>query len=330
MCRLILFRFLLLMGASSALADGVTQGLFHKLVWNEIRPSSLANDAIIADQVRGPSLVDHDGESILMAGKNNIWRWSLMDGSVSRIAVPEEASDGMSIVKATSQFILVIGGRSGWVFSRKIKAWQRLSGAFEISCQPKQFAAVPHDDLGKVYVLTDCGHYLFFLESLQMVTLTKSVGFGFDRHPLPTISGLDGGALVPIGDRLMSLQFDGTRVREKLIYQAKSRIRGVVPSSRGYVAWTAQALIFFDRSLARVQVVPVIGRRKIQAFASDEEHHLVLFSDGGVEVMQLSSQMKWAGAGYFFESASLVSGRRLAILSSDAGPPRVFSMITLR
>jgi hypothetical protein len=317
--------------SGSGSAQELSKVLFNRLAWNEIKPSSLANDAMAADMIKGTSLVDHDRGAILMSGKTHVWRWNLLDGAVSRAVSPPDLVGGLTLVAVTKAYIAGIDERGGWIFFRKSKMWKRVDGSFGTACQPKRVSAVPQVDPLQVYILTDCGLYLLLAESLQLVALKHDFfadGSGAESAQMTAMS--DGGAFLYNGNQLFKLTFDGPRVHNQLIYRAKSRIRGVIGTGAHYVAWTSQALIFFDKSLVRVQVVPVLGRRKIQSFSADDNNHLVLFTDGAVELMQLSSKLKWAASGYHAVSAVMVPGQRLAILSPEAGIPRVFSMTNVR
>jgi hypothetical protein len=319
----------LLLSRPTVFAQDFNRALFNRLSWNEIKPSSLAYDAMTADQIQGASILDQDGTAVLMAGKTHVWRWSLVDGAVSRATRHPDIMGRLVLVAANKGLIAGVDQRSGWIFTRKTKTWQRVDGSFEPDCQPKQVTSIPQPDPQKVYLWTECGAYVLMLDTLQLVTISKDFPEISNAETVQMTRTTDGAALLPAGHQLLKLQFDGPKIRQKLVYRAKSRIRGVIAAGGHYIAWTSQALIFFDQSLARIQVVPVLGRRKIQSFSADDHIHLVLFTDGAVEIMQPSSKLKWAATGYNAMSVAIVPDRGLAILSLEAGPPRVFSMANL-
>jgi hypothetical protein len=327
---LILICGFLLVRAATLSAQIPVPSLFNRLEWNELRPSSLASDAMLSDGIVGPKIVDDDGKSILMTGNSHVWRWNLVDGAVSRTLLPRDKMGVFSLLTASKTSITGVDEHGAWVFDRKFKSWRRADGVFENSCHPRQVSVIPREDADKIYIISECGIYLFLREPSKLIA---AVGDQINvlRNEPAIIAGVSENiALVPEGHELFMIRFDGPRVQKKLVYMAKSRIKGVVSSGGVFIAWTAQALIFLDHSFYRVQVVPVLGRRKIQSFSAQNDQHLVLFSDGAVELMNLSSKTKWAGDGFSAVRVDFVSDGSKAILSLEVGVPRVFSMTNLR
>jgi hypothetical protein len=90
--------------------------------------------------------------------------------------------------------------------------------------------------------------------------------------------------------------------------------------------------LVFDRRLKRQQVVPVLGTRKIQSFTAGKTHHVIGFSDGTIEMMDLNRQKKWATSGGEFapQSVDLIANDALLVISTVNALPRVFSVTNLR
>ena len=314
--------------ASSALSQNSVS--FTPLSWNELKPATLAADTMHVDKAGGSPVEDVDGRGLLFTGTNYLWRWNIEDGSVSRVPLPPGRTGQATPVAADKNSVVIVDHESAWVFARSSKTWKKLDGSFDPGCSPSIAGPMPGNDSHRIYIVTDCGVYLVLTESGQLL---RAVGddFALARREVPSMSVAGSGAiLIPEGLDLLKVTLDGPRVRKKTLYTAKSKILGVTRVDEQTIAWTSQALIFFNRDMRRVQVVPVLGRRKIQTFAAGREFHFVLFTDGSLEVMGLVTRDKWSGKD--FTGSSMIIGRsgKYVFMNSHQKLPRVFSLVNFR
>jgi hypothetical protein len=110
------------------------------------------------------------------------------------------------------------------------------------------------------------------------------------------------------------------------VYSAKSEIRGVAGDSDALFAWTRKAVVVFDWSLKRRQVVPVTGQRKIATFGAAKAVHVLTFDDGAVEFMDLASRRKLYSKVRLrhVQNVDFIEDDRYMVVSSLLVGPRVF------
>jgi hypothetical protein len=303
---------------------------FSPLSWNELKPATLAADTMQVDKAGGTPIEDADGKGLLFTGTSFLWRWNIEDGSVSRVSLPAGRSGSSSPVAAGKHHVVIVDQESAWVFARNSKTWKKLDGSFDPGCAPSVAGGIPGNDSHRVYIATDCGVYLALLESGQLI---RAVGddFVLALREVPAMAEIGPGTvLIPEGLDLTRMTLDGPRARKNSLYTAKSKILGVARVDDQTIAWTSQALIFFNRDMRRVQVVPVLGRRKIRTFAAGREFHFVLFTDGSLEVMGLASRQRWSGRDFDGSSLVIAKSGKYVFMSAQKGLPRVFSLVNFR
>ena len=327
--------------AESASA-GPSSSVFKTLEINEIRPASIQIESLLADHPSGRPVIDNSDYSLWMSGKKYIWSWNLRSGHVARLALPAGLAGSFRIIAITRAYISGVDSRGVLMFDRVRKTWRHLDGRFDGACIPKFLNPLHIDEIHRQYLVTECGVFLALYNSGQLVSSVGGV-FAVSDQTMPVSAALMAGPevqgpegrgfiLAATGRDLIKIDIDGPKIQTERIYTAKSLIRGVSLSGNLALAWTSQALIVFDRTLTRRQVVPVLGTRKIRAFGAGPRYHMINFTDGAVELMDMSGKIKWAAPGFdsLAQYIDFTPDESLVVLSSDSGPPRVFSMANLR
>jgi hypothetical protein len=304
--------------------------VFKPLQWNELRPATLSFDLIQQDKVSGSHFMDTDGRGLLFSGDRFIWRWNIVDGTVSRVALPDRRQGKMFIVAAEKNFIAAIDQSGAWMFDRKLKNWKRLDGSFDATCKPISASIIPLSEPGKIYFATDCGLFLITTSAGQLVVIGGDE-LNLSQAGLASLTVIDQNSMaVADGLDIVKVTIDGVRASKKSMYTAKSKVLGVTRSDDHFVAWTSQAIVFFDKQWKRLQVVPVLGRKKIVSFAAGAKQHFVLFVDGAMEVMDIESRQKWSGQNYLGTSLAASGDGQYLILDSAEHVARVFSLTNFK
>jgi hypothetical protein len=307
---------------------------FEALNWDEIRPSAIQTESLMADEPKGRAIVNSKTNDLWIAGKLHLWKWSLSDGGVSRVLLPKERVKALHLLYASDQFIYGMDATGAWAFDLSKKTWGRLDGRFKAPCSPR--LALPFKQGGgrSLYFLTECGIYVLFFDSKQLVAAVEGSVVPEPLTPVSlTAAGPAGSILLAVDRReIIRLSADGSKLRKELVYTAKSPLIGIVKSENSYIAWTRQAIIIFDEKMVRQQVVPVLGTGMIRSFGATATRHAVGFSDGRIEVMDLLSHKKWATTKneYSSQYIDFTGDESLVILSSDTELPRVFSVTNIR
>ena len=303
--------------------------VFERLDWTEIRPAAIQTESILADEPNGRPVVDYDSKEIWLNGKQFIWRWSLTDGALTRWEQPSARNEPFNLIYANRGMLIGVDKKSAWILKGEKPSWRKLDGTFPPACIPMGASSLPYDNSHRIYLLNNCGVYLILLEPGQLLKTTGSSLEIEGGHPklfaqLPD----DTGVLTTKDQTIIQLTLDGPRLREAEAYRAKSKLKGVTRSGKYLITWTSQAVLVFDEKLKRKQVVPVLGSRKIKAFGASSGNHVLAFTDGAVEVMDLASGRKFASqkGEYSPNFIDVFPDGTLIVLSSETGLPRVFKL----
>ncbi len=308
---------------------------FATLNWDEIRPSAMQIESLLADRPRGRAVVNSTTNDLWIVGEQHLWRWSLRDGSMSRLALPSGKNEALHLVYASNNYVYGIDGNGAWAFELPSKTWIRFDGRFDAKCRPKSVVPFKPGDDHNLFFMTDCGVFVLYFESKQLVA---AGGSKLTSNPQDVLtlasSSIDGiNSLMAIqSHEILRLSTNGSKIQKVLTYTAKSPLLGIVKAGAWYIAWARQAIIMFDKAMVRQQVIPVLGTRLITSFAATATMHAVGLADGSIELMDLNSQKKWSTAKNEFASQYLdfTDDGSLLILSLEAGVPRVFSMASVK
>jgi hypothetical protein len=302
--------------------------VFERLNWTEIRPAAIQTESILADEPMGRPVIDVDAKDLWVNGKRFLWRWSLTDGAVTRWDQPPARNEPFQLIYAGRSLLIGVDKKSAWILKGEKKAtWKKLDGSFPPACIPMGASLLPYDNSHRIYFLNNCGIFLVLLDPGQLL---KTVGStleveGGQPKLFAQLPG-DNSVLTTKDQSLLLLTMDGPRLRESEVYRAKSKLKGVTKSGSFLLTWTSQAIIVFDEKLKRKQVVPVLGNRKIKSFGASATSHVLGFTDGAVEVMDLTSGRKFASerGEYTPNFIDVFSDESLVVLSFETGLPRVF------
>ncbi len=303
--------------------------VFEKLDWTEIRPAAIHAESILADEPMGRPVVDVSTNEIWITGKSFLWRWSLTDGSLVRLEQPVARTESFNLIHVKSGVLIGVDKKSAWILKGEKQTWRKLDGSFPAACIPLGASPLPYDNSHRVYFMNNCGIFLVLVDPGQLL---KSTGSDLEVQggQSKLFAGLehDGAVLTTKDHQLLKLLMDGPRVRQSEVYRAKSKLKGVVRSGKYFIAWSSQALIFFDEKLRRKQVIPVLGSRKIDSFGASADRHVLAFADGAIEVMDITTRRKQAsGKGEYSPNfIDVFPDGELIVLSSEAGIPRVFKL----
>ena len=308
---------------------------FSSLNWDEIRPSAMQTESLLADMPQGRAVVSAKTNDLWIVGKAYLWRWALLDGSVSRVALPSEKVASIQLVYASEQFVYGVDGNGAWMFDLSTKNWSRLDGRFDAKRTTNNVLPFTPGDEHSLFFMTDSGIFVLLFKSKQLVAASgdKLMANPQKAVTLVTMSGGVNKSLIAIHNQeIFRLATSGSKIRKELIYTAKSPVLGVVKTGGWYAAWTRQAIMIFDQKLERKQVIPVLGTRTMTSFAGTATRHAVGFSDGTIELMDLSSQKKWSTSKAEFPNQFLdfSDDGSLLILSLQSGMPRVFAMTNVK
>jgi hypothetical protein len=301
---------------------------FNPLDWTEVRPAALQREAVSADEPVGRAIVDAEAKEVWITGKDFLWRWHLASGSVARWDPPQAKHGLFQLIYASGGTLVGVDRRSAWLLRPAKKEWIKLDGTFPPACLPLGVSALPYNDGEKgLYLANNCGLFMILMTPRQLV---RTVGSGVTVEAAASLMfarGPSQSVFLTAKDRaLLTLEVDGPRVKESEIYRAKSKLRGVVSDGELVLAWSSQAIIVFDRNLRRKQVIPVLGQRKIRSLGVSSQRHVVEFSDGAIELLDLKTKRKYASPKGFYSSdfIDIFPDSQTFVLSSEVGMPRVF------
>lgn len=308
-----------------------TKQSFSTLNWDEIRPSAMQTESLLADEPQGRAVVNAKTNDLWIVGKSHLWRWGLLDGSVSRVALPSEKIATLQLLYASNQFVYGVDGQGAWLFDLATKNWKRLDGRFDATCKITSVLPFKPGDEHSLFFMTDCGVFVLLFKSKQLVATGGDKLMANPQKAVTLVSLTEGDnqSLLAIHNQeIFRLSTKGTKIRKDLIYTAKSPVLGVVKTGDWFAAWSRQAIMIFDQKMVRQQVIPVLGTRIITSFAGTATRHAVGFSDGTIELMDLPSQKKWVTLKADFSNQFLdfSDDGSLLILSLVSGMPRVFAM----
>jgi hypothetical protein len=312
-------------------AANATSHSFLTLNWDEIRPSAMQTEALLADMPQGRAVVNAKTNDLWIVGKSHLWRWGLRDGSVSRVVLPPERVVSLQLLYASDQFVYGVDGQGAWMFDLTTKNWRRLDGRFDATCKTNSVLPFKPADEHSLFFVTDCGIFVLLLKSKQLVAAGGDKLMANPQKAVTLVSIADGddkSLLALYNQEIFRLSTKGTKIRKELIYTAKSPVLGVVRTGDWFAAWSRQAIMIFDQKMVRQQVIPVLGTRSITSFAGTATRHAVGFSDGTIELMDLPSKKKWVTSKADFPNQFLdfSDDGSLLILSLESGMPRVFAM----
>lgn len=334
--RLILVTVLFAADFSVVRAESGHNAVFETLNWNELRPSAIQSESLLEDEPGGRPVIDQTTDDLWMVGNHFVWKWNLRDGSLSRLATPVGVRRPFKLVHVSTKGLIALDGLSAWVLDLSKKTWRKLDGRMEAGCVPARVIPLRSSStvqVQRVYIATDCGVYLVLADSGQLIRVTDGSTSGDFKEVTDAVAFGQEGSILAVSDReLILFRGQGSKARREVVYTAKSRLLGVTTAGEHILAWTSHALLVFDRRLKRQQVAPVLGTRKIQSFAAGKDHHVIGFSDGTIEMIDLDRQRKWATGGgeYSAQSIDFIADDGLVVLSTVNALPRVFSVTNLR
>lgn len=317
------------LGSSQPLYSQTSSGVFESLNWTEIRPAAIQTETVMADEPAGRPIINPELKEVWITGRQYLWQWNLDDGAMSRWDQPAGKFESFKLIHATKNILIGIDSRAAWMLNLKQKTWLKLDGSFPPNCLPTSAYPLPSDESHRIYFANKCGIFLILTDPGQLVATSGSEWKLSPDNPQTFSEGPGSNRILTARDKsLLQVTLDGPRLSDRIVYNAKSRIKGTARSGDQILAWTAQAMIVFDEKLRRRQVIPVLGTRKIQALGASATTHIVAFTDGTLEVMNIPSHRKWASSrsDYLAQFIDILANDSLVVLSSESGMPRVFSL----
>ena len=307
---------------------------FTPLKWTEHRPAAYQAQALLADVPQGRPVLNPTSNDLWMAGTNYAWKWKVGDGSVSRVELPSGHASHFRFLKFMGSFLIGLDEKNFWALDVERKIWRRISHGFRGPLSKKAMA---------VSLIEGSAEKLYFLDEGVLYTFAEKNDALTESHielP-PTMSGQsfisatafqNNSILFADNRELKRLALAGDRFRVESVYVAKSQILGVGGWLDRVFIWTPQALVILGQDMSRQQVVPVVGGNKITAFGLSGGLHAVLFSDGTIELMSMTSRKKWATRikDYEAQFVDFTKDGEFVVLSSEKRVPRVFNVTSFR
>jgi hypothetical protein len=303
------------------------QSNYSNIEIKELKPAALQGEAMIADNLRGHPVYHGASRELWLSGAKNIWRWNLETSSVTRYEMPVSAGSPFRILGVTPNEVVGFDEGIIWIFEHSAKKWSALEAKFDAKCPAITSAATGLLDEEAYFIFSRCGIYVFSVKE-RSVILHRAKS---DLDPTNTAvvrADKPGHLAVVFPHRRELVKFivSGTLASYESLYSAKSEIRGVAGDSDALFAWTHKAVVVFDWSLKRRQVVPVTGQRKIATFGVAKGVHVLTFDDGAVEFMDLASKRKLYSNVRLkhVQNVDFIEHDRYMVVSSSLVSPRVF------
>jgi hypothetical protein len=307
---------------------------FSPLKWTEQKPAAYQAQALLADVPQGRPVLNRASKDLWMVGTNYAWKWNLGDGSVSRLELPTGHGSHFRFLKFIGSFLIGLDEKNFWSFHVERKIWRPISHDFRGSLARKAMAVgLVEGSAEKLQLLNDGVLHIFShkndaLTESHIELLPAMIGQSFTA----ATAFQNNTILFAANRELKRLVLAGERFRLESVYVAKSQILGVGEWFDRVFVWTPQAVVILGQDMSRQQVVPVVGGHKITAFGLSGGLHAVLFNDGTIELMSMTSRKKWATRinDYEAQFVDFTEDEEFIVLSSGKRVPRVFNVTSFR
>lgn len=303
------------------------QSSYSNIEMTELKPATLQGEAMISDNLRGRPLYHGASRELWLSGAKNIWRWNLDTSSVTRYEMPVLARSPFRILGVTPNEVVGFDEGVIWILEHSAKKWSALETKFDAKCPAITSAATGLLDEGTYFIFSRCGIYLFSMKERSVILHRAKSDLDTTNTAVVRTDKPGHLAIVfPHKRELIKFTVSGSLANYESVYSAKSEIRGVAWGVDALFAWTRKAVVVFDWSLKRRQVVPVTGQRKIATFGAAKAVHVLTFDDGAVEFMDLASKRKLYSKVRLkpVQNVDFIEDDRFMVVSSSLVSPRVF------
>ena len=298
----------------------------------ELSPPTLQADAMRSDFLRGRPLYDDATGDLWVTGEKYLWRWNLNNAAVTRMELPSATQRPFSLAFSEESKLLGFDQNVLWELGRRNNNWRMIDVARKSACPfvPSTFARAVKPAF--YFILSACGGAIIPNEG--EVPRFFSFSSSLRDEVLSMASGQDGaGSYVVFNQKRKIFRFrtKGGKSDLEKVYESKSDLRGVVGGDSEFYAWTAKAIVVFDRQLRRKKVIPVVGQRKLAAFGVTPNFHALVFEDGTIELMAIKSKKKWYSSQSlkFAQYVDFIDDDKYLLVSAQTSQPRVFRVTTL-
>lgn len=300
---------------------------YSNIDMTELKPATLQGEAMISDSLRGRPVYHSASRELWVSGVKNIWRWNLETSSVTRYETPVSVGSSLRLLGVTPREVVGFDEGSIWIFDHAAKKWSAVEARFDAKCPAMTSAATGLFDDGVYFIFSRCGIYLFSMKQRSVILHRATSDIDATNTAIVRSDSLGQPALIFSRNRdLIKFTVTSAFSAYESVYSAKSQLRGVAGDGEALFAWTNKAVVIFDSSLRRRQVVPVTGQRKIASFGAAKAFHVLTFDDGAVEFMDLASKRKLYTKERLkqVQNVDFIEDDRYMAVSSTLVGPRVF------
>jgi len=298
----------------------------------EVKPATLQSEAMRSDSPHGEPIFERESKVLWVAGESNLWRWSLDTNAVTRIELPAGLKHPFNLLDIKPKNIWGFDRQAIWIFDISSKIWRKISYQLDADCLLNSASVSQSSGEVAYFISSTCGGYWISQATETVVGWRSKDKSTKDFFAL--VNGSDSSGpyfLLPNRKQILKLRLKEQKVTSEIVYHSKSELLGIKGEGDNFVAWTSKAIIIFDRAMNRRQVIPVVGRRNIAAFAASADLHGLIFDDGAAEIMDLKSNQKWFGKEPIkrVQNIDFIDDAAYLVISSKAEIPRVFR-VTIR
>lgn len=263
-----------------------------------------------------------DGSTLYIAGRRSIWKWNLKGKALRRINLFGKkekgqlkglTTDGISIMTAYDK------------------------GVFRVRKNPLRVLKYTHPMAvgGKTIALTGQSDKILWVHSKAIMNVDR---YGQTLIPRFVKTGLKpgdkvlhdsiGGILwISRGNTIRRAVIGATIKSPEVVFESKKKILGIHLAGSQLMAHTARSVIRLNQEGKHLQSIPVTGSRELATMQILGNSHSYLFSDGLLEIFNLTSRTsrRYKLPLENARNAVLGVGEGVATVIDD-GIPRAFSL----